>query len=149
LTLPVFTNDGSVLSPSIRHGNMTTMNLSPQPPPLPPGVAGRPPAFSPMLLSALVYPGAGQLMQKRWGVGVGFALAFTVPLVWFVIEVFRVLSAYYAFMVDFKGATGVAPGATAIVVPFLLSLALYVAGLVDTALAAYRIRMKSRVHPTF
>ncbi len=88
-------------------------------------------------------------MQKRWGVGVGFALAFTVPLVWFVIEVFRVLSAYYAFMVDFKGATGVAPGATAIVVPFLLSLALYVAGLVDTALAAYRIRMKSRVHPTF
>lgn len=102
-----------------------------------------------MLLSALVYPGVGQMMQKRWGAGAGFALAFTVPLVWFVVEVFRVLSAYYAFMVDFKGATGVAPGAAAIVMPLFLSLVIYIGGLVDTAVAAYRIRMKSRVQPTF
>jgi hypothetical protein len=102
-----------------------------------------------MLLSALVYPGAGQLMQKRWGVGVGFALVFTVPMVRFVVEVFRVLSAYYSFMVDFKGATGVAPGAAAIVMPFFLSLVIYIAGLVDTAVADYRIRIKSRPQSTF
>jgi hypothetical protein len=102
-----------------------------------------------MLLSALVYPGAGQLMQKRWGVGAGFALVFTVPMVRFVVEVFRVLSAYYSFLVDFKGATGIAPGAAAIVMPFFLSLFIYIAGLVDTAVADYRIRMKSRPQSTF
>ena len=88
-------------------------------------------------------------MQRRWGVGAGFALVFTVPMVRFIVEVFRVLSAYYAFMVDFKGATGVAPGASAIVMPFVLSLTIYVAGLVDTAVADYRIRMKSRPQSTF
>lgn len=102
-----------------------------------------------MLLSALVYPGAGQLMQKRWGVGACFAVVFTVPMVGFVVEVFRVLSAYYSFMVDFKGATGVAPGAAAIVMPFFLSLVIYIAGLVDTAVADYRIRIKSRPQSTF
>lgn len=102
-----------------------------------------------MLLSALVYPGAGQLMQRRWMAGAGFALVFTLPIAWFIVEVVRVLGAYYAFMIDFKGATGEAPGGMAILVPFLLSLAIYLAGLVDTALADYHQRIKSRGRPTF
>lgn len=81
--------------------------------------------------------------------GVGFAVVFTIPMVWFVVEVFRILRAYYAFMVDFKGATGEVPALGLMIAPFLLSLAVYCAGLVDTAVAAYRLRMKARPRPTF
>jgi hypothetical protein len=92
-----------------------------------------------MVLSALVYPGAGQFMQRRWVAGAGFAAAFTVPLVWFVVKVFAVLKAYYEFAFNFSGATGQAPCASAIILPFGISVAVYVACLVDVAIAAYRL----------
>ena len=111
-----------------------------QPPPLVPNPpARRPSSFSPMVLSALVNPGAGQLVQRRWGAGVGFIVAFTVPLVWFVVKVFAVLKAYYEFAFNFRGATGEAPGAAAIILPFVLSVAVYIACLVDVAVATYRL----------
>lgn len=92
-----------------------------------------------MVLSALVYPGAGQLVQRRWVAGGGFVVAFSVPLVWFVVKVFAVLKAYYEFAFNFRGATGEAPGAAAIILPFALSVAVYIACLVDVAVAAYRL----------
>ncbi len=108
------------------------------PPIVPPETRRRPLPFSPMVLSALVYPGAGQFMQRRWVAGSLVAGLFTVPAVWFFIEVFGVLKAYYAFAFDFGGATGQAPCAGSIVVPFVISTLIYVAGLVDTAVASYR-----------
>ncbi len=93
-----------------------------------------------MLLSALVYPGTGQLMQRRWVAGIGFAFVFTIGFVWFVVEIAGVLKAYYAFAVDFKGATGKAPGVGALLLPLALCTVIYMAGLVDTAVASYRMR---------
>jgi hypothetical protein len=93
-----------------------------------------------MVLSALVYPGTGQLMQRRWAAGIGFAFVFTIGFVWFVVEIVGVLNAYYAFAVDFKGATGKAPGVGAILLPLALSTMIYIAGLIDTAVASYRMR---------
>jgi len=114
-----------------------------QPPPLP--AAPQPPAvLSPMVLSALVCPGAGQLMQRRWLVGTIFIASFTVAFLWFMVEAMAVLKAYYAFAFDFRGATGRAPGAAAILRPFLISLAIYVAGLIDTAVGTYRQMSRNR-----
>ncbi|GEM_PF-955126 len=128
-------------------GKMKTMNTPEQPQPVAPAAVRRPAVFTPMLLSALVYPGTGQLLQRRWVAAAGYAIAFTGPMVWFVVEDARILKAYYEFMLDFKGATGEAPAISAIIVPLLLSMAIYVAGLVDTAVAAYRLRMKARTLP--
>lgn len=114
------------------------MNAVP-PPPMPTKDLGRTSsAFSPMVLSALVYPGAGQLMQRRWMAGLLVAGLFTVPAVWFFVEVFGVLKAYYDFAFNFSGATGKAPAAGSIILPFILSTLIYVGGLVDTAVAMNR-----------
>jgi hypothetical protein len=94
-----------------------------------------------MVLSALVYPGAGQLMQRRWVAGIGFVVAFTVPLIWFVAKVCAVLKAYYEFAFNFSGATGQAPCPSAIVLPFVFCLVIYVGCLLDIAMAAYRLRL--------
>lgn len=48
------------------------------PPPLP----SRRPARTPVLLSAMVYPGAGQFMQGRRRAGFLFVVLFTLPFVW-------------------------------------------------------------------
>ena len=114
------------------------------PPPLNSVKRGPGRTISPMLLSAVVYPGAGQLMQRRWVAGVCMAAVFSVFFGWMVVEVYAVLKAYYAFMTDFKGATGEAPGAASIILPFILSTAVYVAGLVDTSIAEYRIGTRAR-----
>ena len=115
------------------------MKSESQPPPLKANGDRKTP-FSPMLLSALVYPGTGQLMQRRWVAGIGFVFVFTIGFVWFVLEIVGVLKAYYAFAVDFKGATGKAPGVGAILLPLALSTMIYIAGLIDTAVASYRMR---------
>lgn len=111
------------------------------PPPLPsrPVAPVRNP-LTPMLLSAVVYPGAGQLMQRRWAVAGGFIVVFSAAFVWFGLEVYAVLKAYYEFAFDFRHASGEAPGAGSIVLPFAVSTLVYVAGLVDTAVAAHRQR---------
>ena len=116
------------------------MNEGSKPPPLKQKPARNAP-FTPMLLSALVYPGTGQLMQRRWVAGTGFAFVFTIGFVWFIVRIVGVLKAYYAFAFDFKGASGQAPGAGEILLPLALSTMIYVAGLIDTALASYRIRL--------
>lgn len=113
-----------------------------QPPVLPAGPR-RPALMSPMVLSALVCPGAGQLMQRRWVTGTVFIVLFTGAFVWFVGRAYAVLKAYYAFAFDFKGATGQAPSVTAVMVPFGVCLVIYVAGLLDTALGSFRRRSTS------
>jgi len=113
------------------------MNSAQQPPPIPEKASGKG-VMTPMVLSALVCPGVGQLMQRRWVSAGVFITLFTVAFAWFVARAFAVLKAYYAFAFDFRGATGDAPGAAAILAPFLVSLAIYVLGLVDTAWGTYR-----------
>jgi hypothetical protein len=117
-------------------------NPNSQPPPIHAGTVPKS-SVSPMLLSAVVYPGTGQLMQRRWAVGAGFAVTFSMALIWFIIKIIAVLQAYYQFAVDFKGATGNAPGVGAILLPFAISTLIYVAGLVDTAVASYRQRLSA------
>ena len=115
------------------------MNPDPLPPPLNAGSVPKP-AVSPLVLSALVYPGAGQLMQRRWRAGSVIGMSFTAVFAWFVINVIAVLKAYYAFAFEFKTATGEAPGMGRILLPFVCSLLIYGVGVVDTAVASLRIR---------
>ena len=59
------------------------------------------PHRGPVYLSAFVYPGAGQLMQKRWAAGLLLAAAFTVCLLGSVVFVVWILVAYYAVGLQF------------------------------------------------
>jgi hypothetical protein len=93
------------------------------------------------LLSALAYPGSGQIVQRRWAAGGFFAVAFSAAFAWFAVNIVRLLTAYYQLAFDFEnpqsGKTRVT--AVGVLIPFLLSLLLWLAGLVDTVLANRRM----------
>ena len=114
-----------------------TMNSTNSPPPL--HVTQPPkPVISPMALSALVSPGAGQLMQRRWGTGAFFLSASTLSAGWLLMAVYHVVKTYYGLAFDPMNAPAEAPGLASLMVPFFIWLAVYVASLVDTAIASYR-----------
>lgn len=117
--------------------NMTALRPAQTPPRLP---GKRPWPLSPVLVTALVYPGAGQLMQRRWVAG-GLAIAaFTAAGGWFFVRTGRVLIDYYRMAFDFAGAPESQVRPRDIVVPFIVALVVYVACLVDAAVAEYHLR---------
>lgn len=123
--------------------------MNTMPPPLPGTAQPRKSLLSPMVLSALVYPGAGQLMQRRWLAGVFYMVVSTVVMVWLVIAVFAVLKVYYGMAFEPMNVPVEAPGIAPLIIPFVVWVAIYVAGLIDTAIASYRQRVKSLPHPRF
>ena len=106
---------------------------APPPQPMPPPLQ-RKPMLSPMLMSALVYPGTGQLVQRRWWSGGLFILTFSASFVWFIVCILKVMEAYYDFAFHPMTATGQAPSAAAMMTPFVITLAIYIVNVVDTAL---------------
>jgi len=95
-------------------------------------------ASTAVLLSALVYPGTGQLSQGRWVVGGLVMVSFTATSIWFAVKVVRVLTAYYELGFHFDQAQGTTVNPLQMLVPFAVSMALYLLGLVDTVIANLR-----------
>ena len=95
-----------------------------------------------MLMSGVVYPGTGQFMQRRWFSGTVVGIAFTIPFAWFVVDGVAIMKAF-CLDLDFDHATFKVPSYSSLLMPFAFSVAVYLAGLVDTALADYRARMKA------
>ena len=99
----------------------------------------------PLYLSAFVFPGAGQLAQKRWLAGTFYALAFTACTVFLMIAVIAPIMANLRLAIDFA-ATGEAVvfrqiSFTQIFTWLGLGVLVYVAGLLDTF--HYHNRMQS------
>lgn len=113
---------------------------SPPPPRIPPG---RRWGVSPLMLSALVYPGVGQLVQRRWLAGAAAIVAFTASFAWFLVRAAQAAMAYYRFAFDFNEATGSPVRPRDIIVPFVVALAVYVAAVIDAAVADARARRRA------
>lgn len=75
-------------------------------------------------------------MQRRWVAGILFLLAATVALGWFAWTAFVVLKAYYGLAFDPMHAPAEIPGPAGLMCPFVAWLVIYVAGIVDTAIAS-------------
>lgn len=89
--------------------------------------------MGPVFLSALVYPGVGQLVQRRWVAGVGYALLFSGAFGWLLWRFFGVIKLLYT-TADFSKGVGDAPSLGAIGWPFIVSMLVWLANLIDTAL---------------
>ena len=102
-----------------------------------------------MMLSAFVYPGTGQLMQRRWTSAILFLASFTVVLLVFLIRAWQVISVYYSFAIHFFDMPDapVFPSLRALLTPFLISMALYIANVVDVWLASRRPRLPPPIPP--
>ena len=89
--------------------------------------------MGPVVLSAVVFPGVGQLMQRRWVAGAGYAVSFGVAFGWLMLRFFGLMKIYYSLAFEFNQEPGDAPSLGVVGWPFLVSLVIYVASLVDTA----------------
>ncbi len=110
------------------------------PPPVPSKRDVRGASISPVVLTALVYPGAGQLLQRRWVAAAVSALAFTATGAWFAVATAKVLIDYYNLAFDFAHAPESAARPGMVVVPFLAAMGVYLASLMDVVLASIRRR---------
>lgn len=95
---------------------------------------------TPVFLSALVYPGAGQFLQRRWKAGLFFSLAFTV---FFVLLLFTVitplmasLDAAFEWAAHYQNQPFRPVSLPRVVVLFLACVILYIVNLADVARAA-------------
>ena len=88
-------------------------------------------------MSALVYPGIGQCMQKRWIAGTLNILAFSLAGGWFVFELTRIFIAYFSQAFFDKPALA-SPGYARMLAAFGLTMLLYAISLADTCLAHAR-----------
>lgn len=89
--------------------------------------------MGPVFLSALVYPGIGQMVQRRWVPGVMYAVLFSGVFGWLTIRFVLMIVQLWA-TADFSKPTVDAPSLGAIGWPFLLSLLVWLASLIDTAI---------------
>ena len=99
-----------------------------------------------VMLSAFVYPGAGQFMQKRWIAGSLFAILFTCFFILLAITVITPLFAYLNNTLDWAAARGMGgdiepPGVSFVKVAlyFLAGMVVYFASLADVIRANRRI----------
>ena len=92
----------------------------------------------PLLLSGLVCPGIGQCAQKRWCMGLLYAVCFTGVTLWLLLE----LGMYAVMTVRFyvSGENGIAPHMPLARVALLLALAagIYGLNLVDVIWVEHR-----------
>lgn len=94
--------------------------------------------MGPVFLSAVVFPGVGQLVQRRWVAGAGYAVAFGAAFSWLVVRFLGLLKIYYSLAFDFNREPGNAPSIGMVGWPFLVSMVIYLASLVDTAVGNHK-----------
>ena len=92
-----------------------------------------------VLLSAAVYPGAGQIVQRRWGAAILVGTTFTAVAVWFVVEAVQILRVYYGLAFRFNEAQADPPGFGRMLLSFAVCMVVYLAGLIDTVQANHRL----------
>ncbi len=101
---------------------------------------------TPIFLSALVYPGAGQLLQRRWRAGLLFCVSFTLFFVLLLSAVLRPLigslDAAFAWAAHQENKPFEGISVIRVATLFVICAGLYVANVIDATRAARR-----RPHP--
>jgi TM2 domain-containing membrane protein YozV len=92
----------------------------------------------PMLLSALVCPGAGQFMQGRWRAGLIYAAGFLWGFFWLMFAAGKIIISYYRMAFDSQYEPDT-PNVWAILPPLAIALTFYLVNLFDIVLAQLRI----------
>ena len=87
----------------------------------------------PIIVSAFVCPGAGQLLQKRWIAGALFMTGFLSGFIWVMFTALRVLAAYYSMALDMDAELPENTGIGSFIAPLLLAVTFYLLNLFDMA----------------
>ena len=96
-----------------------------------------------MFLSACVFPGAGQAVQRRWGAAVVFGTLFGVFFGVFLFAAVRIIAQVYRFALNFNTAAVPEFSLARMTISFTGALLAYTASLLDVFLAGRRIARRS------
>jgi hypothetical protein len=104
----------------------------------------KPPSRIPILLSAFVCPGAGQLVQRRWMAGSAYLLCFLVAFIYVMLAAGKIIVSYYRLGFEFDSYE---PEPEPVRMLNLLSafgvtLLIYLANIIDVFIAQNRIHSK-------
>ena len=95
-----------------------------------------------MLLSALVCPGVGQLLQRRWLAGILFLLAFAAAFIVFMVVAVDLIVSYYRMGFEFETyEPDIHP--ERLLPAFAVAIGIYVINLLDVAFAYFRACRKT------
>lgn len=98
----------------------------------------------PILLSALVYPGAGQLAQRRFFAALFYAIPFTASLVPLAITLYRTFRDLYRFAFDLNATPTEISLAGKLLVPMTIVAVIYTANVIDATVANIRLSAAAR-----
>lgn len=95
-----------------------------------------------MILSALVLPGAGQAMQKRWMPALIFSFSFI--LCFGAVCIYGIKIIYIFYTLPFTPDSGIPKELplSKVLISFVLSILIYIISLIDTYLANLRLSTK-------
>ncbi len=102
--------------------------------------------YSPRMatLLSLVYPGAGQALQRRWASATLYLTAFTLSLVWFVYSIVKPLYLILKTVLDWGSGNFNEPMTAFpvmnIILPLLVSTFILIVSVIDVMLANQRRR---------
>ncbi len=100
------------------------------------------PTKTAIMLSAIVSPGAGQFLQRRWLAGSVYLAAFLLCMIFLMIEIIRPMLANILISIDYAARVSDQPFQDYRVIHILawlgLGLAVYLGGLLDTWMAYTR-----------
>lgn len=100
------------------------------------------PTRTAIILSAVISLGTGQFVQHRWIAGTVYLIAFLICIVFFLVEIIRPMATNILISIDLAAnksdAALVNFRVGQILIWFGLSLAVYLASLLDTTAAYYR-----------
>lgn len=90
---------------------------------------------TPMMLSAFIYPGAGQFLQKRWIAGTVYSVLFTIFSLILIFEVFKPMFHTLNAALNFAAAQDDQPfegiSVAKVAVSFIALMAVYIVNIVD------------------
>ena len=97
----------------------------------------KPPRY-PILLSGLICPGIGQMVQRRWGWGLFFAVSFIAGLAGFLICTVSIIIKFYALALGGEGYQDPEVNGNPAVIWFAVAIVVYFINLADVFLAYQR-----------
>jgi hypothetical protein len=96
----------------------------------------------PVVLSVLLFPGSGQLLQRRWIAGGAFLLFFLSAFLWVMISAGLNIVSYYRLGFEFETYDPEPISLFNLLLAFGVAVSIYIANIIDVSVAQHRIRSR-------
>ncbi len=91
-----------------------------------------------IFLSAMVFPGVGQFVQKRWVAGILFSTLFLAAFSVFCVVAFGLIASYYRMGFEFETYEPEPVHLGRLLASFAAAMLVYAANVIDTAIVHFR-----------